>query len=67
MKRRYLRGDAASAIYEFLEPRATNTRSGCLPTLVLQERIGWLLKRPVGRPPNDMRRYYASFTYLAGS
>jgi hypothetical protein len=32
---------------------------------VLQERIGWLLKRPVGRPPRDIRRYYASFSYQA--
>jgi hypothetical protein len=33
----------------------------------LQERIAHLLKRPVGRPPNDVRRYYASFSYQAGS
>jgi hypothetical protein len=25
---------------------------------VLQERIGYLLKRPVGRPPNHVRRYH---------
>jgi hypothetical protein len=29
---------------------------------VLQERIGYLLKRPVDRPSNDVRRYHASFT-----
>src|SRR5512132_557218 len=34
---------------------------------VLQDRIGYLLKRPVGRPPNEVRRYYANFTYQAGS
>ena len=34
---------------------------------VLQERIGWLLTRPIGRPPNKVRRYYASFSYEAGS
>jgi hypothetical protein len=34
---------------------------------VLQERIGHLLTRPVGRPPNDVRRSYANFTYRAGS
>ncbi len=34
---------------------------------VLQERIGYLLKRPVGRPSNDVRRSYASFTCQAGS
>jgi hypothetical protein len=33
----------------------------------LQERIGHLLKRPVGRPSNDVRRSHASFSYQAGS
>src|SRR2546430_3003534 len=33
----------------------------------LQERIGHLLTRPVGRPPNEVRRTYANFTYQAGS
>jgi hypothetical protein len=33
----------------------------------LQERIGWLLKRPVGRPPHKVCRYRASVTYQAGS
>jgi hypothetical protein len=35
--------------------------------LVLQESIAWLLKRPVGRPPHEVRRYHASFSYRAGS
>jgi hypothetical protein len=34
---------------------------------VLQRRIVYLLKRPVGRPPYEIRRYYASFTYQAQS
>jgi hypothetical protein len=34
---------------------------------VLQDRIGHLLKRPVGRPSNHVRRLYASFLYQAGS
>ena len=34
---------------------------------VLQERIAYLLTRPVGRPPNEMRRSHANFTYRAGS
>jgi DDE family transposase len=34
---------------------------------VLQEKIGYLLKRPVGRPPHEVRRYYASFSYQAQS
>ena len=33
----------------------------------MQERVGYLLKRPVGRPSLDVRRSYASFTYKAGS
>ena len=42
-------------------------RSGCRPTRVLQDKIGHLLKRPVGRPPHEVRRYYASFSYQAQS
>ena len=34
---------------------------------LLQESIGHLLTRPVGRPPNHVQRYYASFSYQAGS
>ena len=34
---------------------------------MLQESIGYLLKRPVGRPPIEVRRYYASFSYRAAS
>src|SRR6266513_586361 len=34
---------------------------------VLQDRIAYLLKRPVGRPPHEVRRYYASVTYQAHS
>ena len=30
---------------------------------ILQERIGHLLTRPIGRPPNEVRRSYANFTY----
>jgi Transposase DDE domain group 1 len=33
----------------------------------LQDKIGHLLKRPVGRPPHEVRRYYASFSYQAQS
>jgi hypothetical protein len=39
-----------------------------LPTnRVVQEKVGYLLSRPVGRPPLEVRRYYASFAYQAGS
>ena len=34
---------------------------------ILQESIAHLLNRPVGRPPNHVRRYCASFSYQAGS
>ena len=34
---------------------------------VPQEGFGHLLTRPVGRPPNEVRRSYANFTYQAGS
>jgi Transposase DDE domain group 1 len=34
---------------------------------VLQERIGYLLKRPVERPAHEVRRYFASFGYQAQS
>ena len=34
---------------------------------VLQDKIGYLLKRPVGRPSHEVRRYYASFGYQAQS
>jgi hypothetical protein len=70
MKRRYFRGDAAYAnpgIYEFLEAEGYKYTIRLPANAILQERIGWLLKRPVGRPPHDVRRYYASFRYQAGS
>ena len=70
MKRRYFRGDAAyanPAIYEFLEAEGYKYAIRLPINAVLQERIGWLLKRPVGRPPRDVRRYYASFSYQAAS
>ena len=34
---------------------------------VLQDRIGYLLRRPVGRPPHEVRRGFASFSYQAQS
>ena len=33
----------------------------------MQDKIGYLLKRPVGRPPHEVRRYFASFAYRAQS
>jgi len=70
MKRRYFRGDAAFAnpeVYELLEAEGYKYTIRLPANSVLQERIGWLLTRPVGRPPHQVRRYYSSFSYRAGS
>ena len=58
--RRYFRGDAAFAspdIYEFLEAEAYTYAIRLKANAVLQESIAHLLSRPVGRPPNHVRRY----------
>ena len=68
--RLYFRGDAAFAnpeIYEFLEAEGMGYAIRLPANRVLQDKIGYLLKRPVGRPPQEVRRYYASFGYQAGS
>jgi DDE family transposase len=70
MKHRYFRGDAAFAnpeVYEFLEAENYKYTIRLPANAVLQESIAWLLKRPVGRPPHEVRRYHASFSYRAGS
>ncbi len=70
VKRLYFRGDAAFAnpeIYEFLEAEGIGYAIRLPANRVLQDRIGYLLKRPVGRPPHEVRRYYASFRYQAQS
>jgi hypothetical protein len=70
MKRWYFRADAAFAspeIYELLEAEGYKCTIRLPANAILQQRIGWLLKRPVGRPPHEVRRYYASFSYRAGS
>jgi hypothetical protein len=70
VKRLYFRGDAASAnpeIYEFIEAEGIGYTIRLPANSVLQDRIGCLLKRPVGRPPFEVRRYYASFSYRAQS
>ncbi len=68
--RRYFRADAAFAspeVYEFLEAEDFKYAVRLPATKVLQDSIGHLLRRPVGKPPNDVRRYYASFSYRAGT
>jgi Transposase DDE domain group 1 len=70
VKRLYFRGDAAFAnpdIYEFLEAERAGYTIRLPANRVLQNKIGYLLKRPVGRPPHDVRRFYASFRYQAQS
>lgn len=70
MKRRYFRGDAAFAnpeIREFLEAEAYKCTIRLPTDAILQESIGWLLNRPVDRPPHEVRRYDTSFRYQAGS
>jgi hypothetical protein len=70
VKRLYFRGDAAFGnpeMYEFLEAKGIGYAIRLPANRVLQDRIGYLLKRPVGRPSHDVRRYYASFAYQAQS
>ncbi len=68
--RLYFRGDAAFAspeMYEYLEAEGFLYVIRLSTNQVLQGSIGHLLTRPVGRSPNHVRRYYASFSYQAGS
>ena len=70
VKRRYFRGDAAFAnpeIYEFLAAESYGYAIRLPTNSVLQGKIGHLLKRPVGRPPQEVRRFFASFSYRAQS
>ena len=69
-KCRYFRADAAFAspeVYEFLETEGFKYTIRLPANPVLQQSIGSLLKRPVGRPPHRVRRTYASFRYQAQS
>lgn len=68
--RLYFRGDAAFAspdLYEYLETEGMRYAIRLPANKVLQEHIAHLLRRPVGRPPNHVRRFHASFSYQAGS
>src|SRR5215210_5369309 len=70
LKRRYFRADAAFAspeVYELLESEGYAYVIRLPANPVLQRRIAHLLKRPVGRPPHEVRRFYASFRYQAQS
>jgi hypothetical protein len=68
--RRYFRADAAFAkpeIYEFLEAEGYAYAIRLPTNAVLQEHIAHLLTRPVGRPPNYVRVFHASFSYQAAT
>jgi hypothetical protein len=70
VRRKFFRGDAAFALpdlYAFLEAEGFKYAIRLKTNAVLQGRIGHLLRRPVGRPPNKVVRRYANFTYQAGS
>ena len=66
----WFRGDAAFAkpeLYELLEAEGIGYAIRLPANAVLQERIGHLLTRPVGRPPNKPQVFFASFSYQAQS
>ena len=70
VSRLYFRADAGFAnpdVYAFLEANRIKYAIRLPANRILQDRIGYLLTRPVGRPPHEVRRYYASFSYQAGS
>jgi Transposase DDE domain group 1 len=68
VSRIYFRADAVFAmpeVYEFLEAERINYAIRLPANQILQHRIGYLLKRPVGRPSNEERRFHANFIYQA--
>src|ERR671912_2089665 len=68
LKRRSFRADAAFAspeVYAFLEAEDYGYVIRLPANAVLERRITHLLTRPVGRPPHEVRRFYASFRYQA--
>ena len=68
--KRYFRADAAFAspdVYDFLEAEEFLYAIRLPANRVLQQSIAHLLRRPVGRPPKEVRRYHASFSYKAQS
>jgi hypothetical protein len=59
----YFRADAAFAmpeVYEFLKAERIKYAIRLPANRVLQDRIGYLLTRPVGRPAHHVRRCHAS-------
>ena len=69
VSRIHFRADAGFAnpeVYEYLEGEGIKCAIRLPANRVLQERIGDLLTRSVGRPPNEARQSFANFTYQAG-
>src|ERR1700747_3504152 len=59
VSRIYFRADAGFAnpeVYEYLEAERIKYAIRLPANHILQDRIGYLLQRPVGRPSNDVRR-----------
>src|SRR3954453_10720466 len=70
VKRRDFRADAGFAspeVYAFLEAEGYAYVIRLPANAVLHRKIAHLLTRPVGRPPHEVRRSYASFRYQAQS
>ena len=53
-------------VYEFLEAERIKYAIRLPTNRVLQERISYLLNRPVGRPSNEVRRYPGELYPRAG-
>ena len=60
-------GLACSSVCEFLEAERIKYAIRLPANQVLQSSIGYLLTRPVGRPPHHVRRFHANFSYQAGT
>ena len=59
--------DTSPEIYEYLEAEGLLYVIRLKANAILQRNIAHLLTRPVGRPPDHVRRFHASFSYQAGS
>ncbi|MCR9074253.1 MAG: IS1380 family transposase [Alphaproteobacteria bacterium] len=69
-RRWFFRGDAAFALpdlYDYLVAEGYKYTIRLKANAVLRGHIAHLLKRPVGRPPKYVLRFYAGFSYQAGS
>src|SRR5262249_7630038 len=67
---KYFRGDSAFALpklLRLLEWEGFRYAIRLKANPVLQRKIAHLLKRPVGRPSRQPKKFYASFRYRAGS